>query len=143
MKKLIIALFCLCLTPWTFAANSALEQVAQKVEALRLAMINADAKALTSLSSPQLSYGHSGGHVETQAEFVDKIVSGRSDFVEIALNNQSISVAGDVALVRHDLDAKTNDAGKGPGEVHLGVLLVWQKQKGEWKLLARQAFKYH
>ena len=143
MKKLLVALFCLGLSQVSLAGSAALDQVAQKVEALRVAMVNADAKALTALSSPQLSYGHSGGHVESQAEFVEKIVSGKSDFVEIALNNQTISVSGNVALVRHDLDAKTNDAGKGPGEVHLGVLLVWQKQKGEWKLLARQAFKYH
>jgi hypothetical protein len=34
----------------------------------------------------------------------------------------------------------TNDNNK-PGTVNLGVLLVWQKQKGQWKLLARQAFK--
>ncbi len=143
MKKLLVALFCLGLSQVSLAGSAALDQVAQKVEALRVAMVNADAKALTALSSPQLSYGHSGGQVESQAEFVEKIVSGKSDFVEIALNNQTISVSGNVALVRHDLDAKTNDAGKGPGDVHLGVLLVWQKQKGEWKLLARQAFKYH
>ena len=29
-----------------------------------------------------------------------------------------------------------------PNTIHLGVLLIWQKQAGEWKLLARQAFKY-
>ncbi|MEK7226911.1 MAG: nuclear transport factor 2 family protein, partial [Bacteroidota bacterium] len=34
----------------------------------------------------------------------------------------------------------TNDGGK-PGEVHLLVMLVWQKQGGKWILLARQAVK--
>jgi hypothetical protein len=37
--------------------------------------------------------------------------------------------------------AKTNDAGKAPGEVNIKVLLIWQKQKGSWKLLARQAVR--
>ncbi|MEQ1678647.1 MAG: hypothetical protein ABL876_18265 [Chitinophagaceae bacterium] len=43
-------------------------------------------------------------------------------------------------MVRHILNAKTNDGGK-PGEVHLRVLLVWQKTGGKWVLLARQAVK--
>ena len=34
----------------------------------------------------------------------------------------------------------TNNDNK-PGEVHLLILLVWQKQHGQWKLLARQAVK--
>ena len=38
------------------------------------------------------------------------------------------------------LNAKTNDGGK-PAEVHLKVLLIWQKGKSGWKLLARQAIK--
>jgi ketosteroid isomerase-like protein len=44
------------------------------------------------------------------------------------------------AIVRHNMAAKTNDNGK-PGEVHLHILLVWQKQHGNWKLVARQAVK--
>ena len=46
----------------------------------------------------------------------------------------------DDAVVRHILKAKTNDGGK-PADVHLRVLLIWQKQGGHWKLLARQAVK--
>jgi ketosteroid isomerase-like protein len=42
--------------------------------------------------------------------------------------------------VRHIFSAVTNDGGK-PGEAHLSVLMVWMKQKGQWKLLARQAVK--
>jgi len=45
-----------------------------------------------------------------------------------------------VAIVRHIFKAKTNDGGK-PGEVNIRVLLIWQKQKGGWKLLARQAVR--
>lgn len=130
----------LCLSPWALAANDT-EQVSQKVEQLRKAMIDGDGKALKQLSAPQLSYGHSGGHVEDQAAFIEKIASGKSDFVTIELANQTISISGDVAVVRHDLNADTKDSGVA-NTVHLGVLLVWQKQAGEWKLLARQAFKY-
>ena len=37
-------------------------------------------------------------------------------------------------------NATTNDGGK-PGTVKLKVLLIFQKENGAWKLLARQAVK--
>ena len=71
---------------------------------------------------------------------MDKLTNGSSDFVTIDLSEQTISISDKVAVVRHTLNAKTNDGGK-PGEVHLKVLLIWQKGKAGWKLLARQAIK--
>jgi ketosteroid isomerase-like protein len=103
-------------------------------------MTDADKTALENLADDQLSYGHSSGHIDDKKAFVDKIVSGKSDFVSIDLAEQTITISGKVAIVRHILNAKTNDGGK-PGEVHLKVMLVWQKQGGQWKLLARQAVK--
>lgn len=128
-------------SPQLLAADKDTDTVSKKVAALRLAMIDADAKALKALSSPLLSYGHSGGHIENQAEFIEKIVSGKSDFVTMDLSEQTISISGDTALVRHILNADIKDGGVA-NTIKLGVLLVWQKQQGEWKLLARQAFKF-
>jgi ketosteroid isomerase-like protein len=115
--------------------------VAQAVENLRKAMVTGDAAALDKIADEHLSYGHSGGKVEDKAAFIAQLTSGRSDFTDISLSEQSISVVGNTAVVRHNLSANTNDLGKGPGEVHLAVMLVWVKQKGTWKLLARQAVK--
>jgi len=115
-------------------------EVAAAVEKLRKAMVDGDKKELEDIVSDKLSYGHSGGHVEGKAEFVEKIVTGKSDFVTIDLSDQTISISGNTAVVRHKLEAKTNDNGK-PGDVHLLVLLVFQKEHKHWKLLARQAVK--
>ncbi|HEX6426841.1 MAG TPA: nuclear transport factor 2 family protein [Niastella sp.] len=114
--------------------------VTAAVESLRKAMIDGDKAGLQNITADQLSYGHSSGRVEDKASFVDNIATGKSDFVTIDLTNQTISVAGDAAIVRHVLAATTNDGGN-PGSVKLNILLVWQKQKGNWKLLARQAVK--
>lgn len=140
-KILITSLFLLGLMVMTSSAQSKEEKkVADAVEQLRKAMVDGDKIALENIAMEQLSYGHSGGHVEGKAEFVDKIVSGKSDFVTLDLTEQTIVVSGKTAIVRHKLSAQTNDSGK-PGEVHLLVLLVWQKTGGQWKLLARQAVK--
>lgn len=114
--------------------------VANAVEQLRKAMVDADSVMLDNLTMDELSYGHSGGHVDDKKEFIQKITSGKSDFVSINLSGQTITLSGKTAVVRHKLNAFTNDNGK-PGEVHLLVLLVWQKTDGKWKLLARQAVK--
>ena len=114
--------------------------VATAVENLRKAMVDGDSTMLDKLTYSKLSYGHSGGHIDNKQEFISKLTSGKSDFVSMELSEQTIVVNKKVAMVRHTLSAKTNDNGK-PGEVHLLVLLIWQKQHGSWKLLARQAVK--
>ena len=127
--------------PFLMNAQSKNEkQVAEAVENLRKAMVDGNRADLENLVSEKLSYGHSGGHIDDKKEFVEKLAGGASDFVSIDLSEQTISISETVAIVRHTLSAKTNDGGK-PAEVHLKVLLIWQKQKGGWKLVARQAIK--
>lgn len=139
--KKIILIASFCISPYLLAETKDVDLVSKKVEELRHAMIDGDAKALNALSSPSLSYGHSSGNIEDQLAFIEKLASGKSDFVTMELSDQIISISGDTALVRHNLTADIKDGGV-PNRIHLGILLVWQKQSGDWKLLARQAFKY-
>jgi len=119
---------------------SAEPAVAAAAERLRLAMIDPTPAALGALVADDLSYGHSSGKVDTKASFIGDLVERKSDFVSITITDQTIKVAGDVAVVRHTLAADTSDAGK-PGKVALKILGIWQKQGGEWKMLARQAVR--
>ena len=114
--------------------------VAAAVETLRKAMVDGDKAALEKITADALSYGHSSGKVEDKAAFIDAMVTGKSDFKTIELADQTIAVSENVALVRHKLSGETNNDGQ-PGTVNLGVLLVWQKVKGQWKLIGRQAVK--
>ena len=137
----IFSFLCLILVSMTSSAQSADEKaVANTVEQLRKAMIDPDRSTLENLTADSLSYGHSTGRVEYRKEFIQNLLSGKSDFVTIDLSDQTISVSGDVAIVRHVLNATTNDSGQ-PGSTKLLVMLVFQKTKGKWKLLARQAVK--
>jgi hypothetical protein len=141
MKKLVLFTILICSTMSVLKAQNRSEtDVANAVEQLHKAMVDADSVMLDKLTSPKLSYGHSGGHIDDKHEFVQKIISRKSDFVTLELPEQTISMSKNVAVVRHKFNAVTNDNGK-PGEVHLAVMLIWQKQHGSWKLLARQAIK--
>lgn len=119
--------------------NKAVTDAAEK---LRLAMISAEKSALESLIVPELTYGHSGGHIDDANEFVEKLVSKKSDFLTIDISNQNIQIVGNTAIVRHHFYATTADLGKPQGDVTLDILLVWIKVKKDWKLLARQAVKF-
>jgi hypothetical protein len=101
-------------------------------------MINPDQPALEQIFADQLSYGHSDGRVKTMAEFVDALVNGKSVFKSISLTGQTISIVGDIAIVRHRFEADAVSNGT-PAQPRIKILQVWQKQDGFWRLLVRQA----
>lgn len=123
-----------------FAQSKDEQVVAAAVESLRKAMIDPDKATLDALVLDDLTYGHSSGIVQDKAAFEAALLSKSSVFVTVDLTDQTVKVVGTTAWVRHTLTATTNDGGK-PGTTHLSVLLVWLKQKGQWRLFARQAVK--
>ena len=110
------------------------------IEALRKAMVDADKAQLEELVAEQLSYGHSGGVIETKAQFVDVIVSKKTVYKTITLSEPSTTVVGNNAIARHIFSAEFESGGKA-GSARVGILQVWHKNDGRWKLLARQAFR--
>ncbi|HHG8772974.1 TPA: nuclear transport factor 2 family protein [Raoultella planticola] len=138
MKKLLsTVVFALAFSGNALASSAEVAAVNQAVEQMRLAMLSADKAGLEKIGAPGLSYGHSNGRLENNAQFVAAIASGKSSFQSITLRDQTVSVEDDVAIVRHQFDAQTKQ-----GDIHIGVLQVWKKGQTEgWKLLARQAYK--
>ncbi|WP_175620430.1 nuclear transport factor 2 family protein [Chryseobacterium schmidteae] len=141
IKKLIFAMSFLMAIAVFGQKKDDTQSVTDAAEKLRLAMISGERSALESLIVPELTYGHSGGHIDDAKEFVEKLVSKKSDFLTIDITNQNVSIVGNTAIVRHHFYATTADFGKAPGDVTLDILLVWTKIKKDWKLLARQAVK--
>jgi hypothetical protein len=141
IKKLILAMSFIMAISISAQKKNDTQTVAETAEKLRLAMISGEKSKLESLILPELTYGHSSGQIDDAKEFVDKLVSKKSDFVTIDITNQNVQVVGNTAIVRHHLYATTADAGKAPGDVSLDIVLVWAKVKNNWKLLARQAVK--
>ncbi len=110
-----------------------------KVEALRKALLAADRAQLEQLAAEQLSYGHSSGKVQTKTEFVDGVMTRKAIVKSLTFPDLSVAVAGDAAITRHLYVSDSETDGK-PNHIRIGVLAVWQKQDGDWKLLARQAY---
>lgn len=140
-KPFLILAFLLIGNAFVFAQSGDEKAVAATVEKLKTAIISADEAQLKQLTSPSLSYGHSNGLLEDQKEFIRALVSEESKFTKMDLSEQTITISGDVAVVRHKLYGDTHNKGKDPAQVKLGVMMVFQKIKGNWVLLGRQAFK--
>jgi ketosteroid isomerase-like protein len=114
--------------------------VKDSVEALRKALLAADKAQLEQLAAAQLSYGHSSGKVQNKAEFVDGVMTRKGVVKSLDFPDLTVAVAGDAAIARHLYVSESETDGK-PNNVRIGVLAVFQKQDGGWKLLARQAYK--
>ena len=112
--------------------------VKQSVEAFRKALLASDRSQLDALTADQLSYGHSGGKVQNKAEFLEGAAKGRWKF--ITLSDETNHIVGSNAISRFTFTGESENEGK-INAVKIGVLMVWLKQDGHWKLLARQAVK--
>jgi ketosteroid isomerase-like protein len=110
------------------------------VEELRKAMLTADKAKLTALTADQMSYGHSSGKVETKAQFIDVVANRKTTYKSISHEQSSTTVVGNNAVVRHNFVGESETDGKS-SPIKIGILQVWVKQGGAWKLLARQAVK--
>jgi ketosteroid isomerase-like protein len=117
------------------------KEVASAVEDFRMGIINADRALLERITSPQLVFGHSSGMVQNRAEFIEEIISLQpNDYHKIDMTDQTITVSGDTGVVRHIYSAEYTSNGV-QGSLRIGNVMIFSRQHGEWKLLARQAYR--
>lgn len=139
MKKLLfVAIFLFPL--FTFA--QAEKEVESAIQALKTAMLAEDDATLKNLTSADLSYGHSSGVIENQEQFLAVFAAKKTDYQKWDISDQTITFHGKkLATVRHHVNAEIAGANGQINKLDIGLLMVWTKEKGQWKLLARQAFR--
>ena len=125
-----------------FAASADEEAVAKNVEAFRKAQIAANAEALAALCAPELSYSHSDGHVEDKATFIANATDGKSKILSLEYQDPKITVVGPAAIVRFHWVGEAQSVADGKKTAtNLHILMNWQKQGADWKLLTRASTK--
>jgi ketosteroid isomerase-like protein len=116
------------------------ETVKTAVEELRTAWIKKDKAKLEALTTEQLSYSHSDARLQNKAEFIAGVMTRKGTLKSLEWPDMTIQVVGNNAIVRHlwvsesELDGKVTNT-------KIGVMQVWQKQDGSWKLLARASWR--
>jgi ketosteroid isomerase-like protein len=136
-----LALGLLSVAP-AFAASADEEAVAKNVGAFRAAQVAANAEALAALCAAELSYSHSDGRVEDKATFIANATNGKSKFLSLEYQDPKIRVVGPAAIVRfHWVGEQEAVADGKKSSTNLHILMNWQKQGEDWKLLSRSATK--
>ncbi len=141
MKKGIITVVIICFIVNGVSAQSKDQKVvADLVNAFNKAIIETDSLTLANLVHDDLSYSHSSGLVQDKAAFIHGVIAGPNFFKVFQLADETVRISGSNAIVRHVTTAQAVNGGK-PVEIKFGNLMVWQKNKGKWKLIARQGYK--
>jgi hypothetical protein len=114
--------------------------VATAIDAFYKAVTGKNQQQFDKLLADQLSFGHSVGRIENKAQCIANAMSPRVIWKSVAAVDQQIQISGDTAVVRHIMAGENEREGK-TAAVKMNVLMIWQRQGGAWKMLARQAFK--
>ena len=139
--KVLIGFLCLFSGYVAAAPGAAEKDVAQAVDQLTQAMLHLDLKQLHALTSDKLTYGHSSGKVQNKAQFIADLEPPTSADNTREMQNQTIPLNGDTALVRNHFHALAVNSGVDT-PTDIDNFQVWQKQHGQWLLIGRQAYKY-
>jgi ketosteroid isomerase-like protein len=123
-------------------ADAADEAAVKKaVEEMKAAYIKQDKAKIEAMTLPQLSYSHSDGRIEDKAKFIEGVMGRKATVKSLEYPDMTVHVASNTAIVRHlwvsqtELDGKVTDT-------KIGVMQVWQKDGGGWKLLARSSYRF-
>ena len=126
-----------------FAGSADEDAVAKNVEAFRAAQFALDAKGLDTLCAAELSYSHSDARVEDKATFIKNATTNRNaKTLSLAYQDPKISIVGPAAIVRFNWVSESEaiaDGKKSTTKLH--ILMNWQKQGADWKLLTRASTK--
>jgi ketosteroid isomerase-like protein len=122
-------------------ANTEDEAAVKKaVEEMKAAWLKQDKAKIEAMTLPQLTYSHSDGRIEDKAKFIAGVMGRKATVKSLEYPDMTVQVAGNTAIIRHLWVSQTELEGK-VTDTKIGVMQVWQKQDGGWKLLARSSYR--
>jgi hypothetical protein len=131
---LIAAATMMCGT--VFAKDDARVPALKAAEAARFqANIDADSRVLGQVLDDALEYVHSNGEVNTKAEFIESLTSGKRDYIATTFDIQNVRILGDVAIIRGSAKVTVADNGQSK-DLELGYTDVWVWKDKRWQMTA-------
>jgi len=117
------------------------DMILKNVETFRAGQAAGKADAIAPLLADDLSYSHSSGAVDDKAKLLSGISTANYKWTTLEYKNPTVKVVGPAAIVRFNFvgEQEFTDGKKTPQNLH--ILMNWQKQGNEWKLLSRSATK--
>ena len=117
------------------------DAVLKNVEAFRVAQKAGNAEGLASLLADELSYSHSLGQLDDKAKLLDGVAKANYKWTSLDYKNPTVRVVGLAAIVRFNFVGEQEFADGKKTPQNLAILMNWQRQGNDWKLLSRAATK--
>jgi uncharacterized protein (TIGR02246 family) len=103
----------------------------------RRAVVNGDATKLGALFSDDLVIVHSDGRMDTKANFLDAISSGRLKMTSYVRTDVQVRIYGSTALLFSEATKVFTYKG-GPGKATDASMVVFSQSDNHWKIVAMQ-----
>jgi ketosteroid isomerase-like protein len=104
------------------------------------AMVHKDIEALRGLLRDDLTYVHSGGPIETKAQILDELTTGKLHYDAIEQSEHAMRFYGETAVMTGRALLKAT-SGKRPVNFPIRFTAVWVRTQGTWQLAAWQSTK--
>ena len=117
------------------------DAVLKNVETFRAAQAAGKADPIAPLLADDLSYSHPAARSNDKAKLLSGISTANYKWTSLEYKNPTVKVVGPAAIVRFNFvgEQEFTDGKKTPQ--NLAILMNWQKQGSDWKLLSRSATK--
>lgn len=125
----------------TSPAHATVAAVTAAIDALKQALMAADANALKELLADDLVYVHSSGKVENKVEVIEIVGGKKTVYRKVAFDDVKVTGAGtNNAVARAVFSGEAETDGK-VNPFKVGTLMVFAKDGATWRLIARQAYR--
>lgn len=138
--KIVFAILCCCIGFGSIAQSADEQKLVTTLKEFHQAMVSKNTISVNQQTDKALSYGHSNGWVETKADVIKNLETGKLQYNSYIEDSIVISMNGNMANARFNasIGVKMNEA---TNVYQLKVLEVWVKKGSRWVLFARQAVK--
>jgi hypothetical protein len=139
MKKILIIIF-LFVSVAAVAQSKDEQELTEKTYLLSHTVFGTkDSLTLENLVAKTLTYGHSHGNLQNRDEMIKGVIRNQSTYTDTAVSAIKIYIEGKTAIVRYLFKANENKKDGSVVKLNFSMMLVWVKEKKEWKLMGRQA----
>jgi len=133
-RFLLLALGAVALT---FAATPE-EELKATMEKWKTAVIQKDRASIERYTAPNVTYSHSNALMENREQMLAAFLSPDMQYKALDTSETTFRFIGsNVGIVQTKMMVRNVQKGS-PKTTPLSVLMVWAKEKGDWRLVARQ-----
>ncbi len=138
MKRILLPLL---VFSFVFAnAQTEEEKLTATLKEFHQALVNKNTASINQQTDKALSYGHSNGWVQTKADVIKDLETGKIVYNSFKEDSLTITINEPMANARFVADINATMNGN-TVNTHLKVLEVWVKKGKRWLLFARQGVK--